>query len=75
LNYIVEAVKSLKYSKISVGKRVFVEENLNTAVLGTVILRSADKLTVRLDSNGSDIIIPGNKNVYPLPFQLDSHGE
>ena len=78
VNYIAEDVKSLEYSKIHVGKRVFVEESVNTAVLGTVILRTVDKfqhkLTVRLDSDGSDIV-PENENVHVLPYQLDRHGE
>jgi hypothetical protein len=78
VNYIAEDVKSLEYSKIHVGKRVFVEESVNTAVLGTVILRTVDKfqhkLTVRLDSDGSDIV-PEYENVHVLPYQLDRHGE
>ena len=58
----------------AVGKRVFVEEGENTAALGTVILKTAGKVSVRLDSNGSDIIAD-NKKVYLLPFRLDRHGE
>jgi hypothetical protein len=67
-------VNSSEYSRTSVGSRVFVEESENTAVMGTVILKTTEKLTVRLDSNGSDII-PVHKKIYLLPFQLDIHGE
>ena len=74
LNYIVEVLNSTEYSMTAVGKRVIVEEGENIAALGTVILKTAGKVTVRLDSNGSDIIA-GNKKVYLLPFQLDRHGE
>ena len=73
LNYIVGVVNSSEYSRTSVGSRVFVEESENTAVMGTVILKTTEKLTVRLDSNGSDII-PVHKKIYLLPFQLDTHG-
>ena len=77
VNYIVSDVKSVKYSEISVGTRVFVDSSPDAATLGTVIIKDENpseyKLTVRLDSDGSDIAVV-NEKVYLLPYQLDKHG-
>ncbi len=82
VNYIVEDMSSTEYSNISVGSRVFVEENVNIAVLGIVIAKETFrtehelqyKLTVRLDFNGSDVVLD-NTNVWLLPYQLEQHGK
>ncbi|XP_028413944.1 uncharacterized protein LOC114536799 [Dendronephthya gigantea] len=77
VNYIVSNAKPSNHSEISVGARVFVENNPDTASLGTVIMKdetpSKYKLTARLDCNGSDIDVL-NRKVYLLPYQLDRHG-
>lgn len=76
VNYIVEDIKS-DYSNISVGRRVLVEERANIAVIGIVISNrseSQNKLTVRIDSNSSDIVVE-SQNIYQLPYQVDKHGE
>ncbi len=77
VNYVVEDINPVDYSEIDVGNRIFVEESANTAVLGIVISngnKSRNKLTVRLDSNSSDIVVE-NQKIYLLPYQLDRHGE
>ena len=79
VNYIVEDISSAEYSNISVGSRVFVKENVNIAVLGIVIAKETFrtehelqyKLTVRLDFNGSDVVLH-NTNVWP--YQLEQRG-
>ena len=76
VNYVVEDIK-LDYSDIALGRRVLVEEHANIAVIGIVILNrseSQSKLTVRLDSNSSDIVVQ-NQNIYQLPYQINRHGE
>lgn len=76
VNYVVEDIK-LDYSDIALGRRVLVEEHANIAVIGIVILNrseSQSKLTVRLDSNSSDIVVQ-NQSIYQLPYQIDRHGE
>ncbi len=80
VNYVVEDISSTEYSNISVWSRVFVEESVNTAVLGIVIARETFrtehelqyKLIVRLDFNGSDVVLH-NTNVWP--YQLEQHGK
>ena len=80
VNYIVEESSSSEYSNISVGNRVFVQEGVNIAALGIVIAKEIAKdnydykLTVRLDSNNSEIVLE-NQNVWLLPYQLDQHGK
>ena len=82
VNYIVEDIPSLKYSNVSLGSRVLVEESEDTAVEGIVIAKESVhihgelqyKLTVRLVSDGSDIVIEDTK-VWLLPYQLDKHGK
>ena len=80
VNYIVEDSSSSEYSNISVGNRVFVQEGVNIAALGIVIAKEIAKdnydykLTVRLDSNNSEILLE-NQNVWLLPYQLDQHGK
>lgn len=83
MNYIVEDIPSSEYSKISLGDRIFVEENVvDIAVLGTVITKETIttnndlryKLTARLDSNSSDIVFE-DKNVWLLPSQLGQPGK
>ena len=81
VSYIVEDISSTEYSNISVGSRVFVEESRNIAVLGIIIAKETFrtehelqyKLTVRLDFNGSDVVLD-NTNVWLLPNQLEQHG-
>jgi hypothetical protein len=59
---------------------VFVQEGVNIAALGIVIAKEIAKdnydykLTVRLDSNNSEILLE-NQNVWLLPYQLDQHGK
>ena len=78
VNYVVEDITPSNYSEIGVGDRVFVEESINTAVLGIVILNNGNKfyhsLTVRLNANNSDIVVR-NKKVYLFPYQFNRHGE
>lgn len=82
VNYIVEDIPPSKYTNISVGNRMFVEESIrDVAVLGTVIAKETIttsnglryKLTVRLDSNSSDIVLE-DQNVWLLPSQLGQSG-
>ncbi len=80
VNYIVEDISSTEYSNIGVGSRVFVEESGNIAVRGIVLAKEAFrtehelqyKLTVRLDFNGSDVVLH-NTNVWP--YQLKPFGK
>lgn len=83
VNYIVKDISSTEYSNISVGNRIFAEESIipDVAVLGTVIAKETIilgnglrfKLTARLDSNGSDIVLE-DKMVWLLPSQLGQPG-
>ena len=83
VNYLVEDIPSSKYSNISVGNRIFVEESIpDVAVLGTVIAKetittyngSGYKLTARLDYSGSDIVIE-DQNIWLIPSQLGQPGK
>ena len=83
VNYIVEDIPPSKYSNISVGNRIFIEESIrDVAVLGTVIAKetittyngSRYNFTVRLDSNSSDIVLE-DKNVWLLQSQLGQSGK
>ena len=82
VNDIVQDIPSLKYSNVNIGSRVLVEESEDVAVAGIVIAKESVhiheelqyKLTVRLVSDNSDIVIKGTK-VWQLPYQLDKHGK
>ena len=80
VNYIVEDSSSSEYSNISVGNRLCIQEGVNIAAPGIVIAKEIAKdnydykLTVRLDSNNSEIVLE-NQNVWLLPYQLDQHGK
>ena len=82
VNDIVQDITSSKYSSVNIGSRVFVEESEDVAVAGIVIAKESVhiygelqyKLTVRLVSNNSDIVIKDAK-VWLLPYQLDKHGK
>ena len=81
VNYIVEDIPLSKYLSVNLGSRVLVEESDDVAVSGIVIAKESVriheeqqyKLTVRLVSDGSDIVIEDTK-VWLLPYQLDKHG-
>jgi hypothetical protein len=79
VNYVVQDITPSNYSETAVGDRVFVEESINTAVLGIVIAthdgnKSHYSLIVRLNTNNSDIVV-GDHKFYHLPYQLNRHGE
>ena len=83
VNYIVEDIPSSKYSNISVGNRIFIEESIrDVAVLATVIAKETIttyngpryKFTARLDSNSSDIVLE-DQNVWLLQSQLGQSGK
>ena len=82
VNSFVGDISSSEYSLVHVGSRVFVEEGEDVAVTGIVVAKKSvttngevhRMLTVRLASNGSDIVTEGRK-VWLLPYQLNQHGK
>ena len=82
VNSYVGDISSSEYSHVHVGSRVFVGEGEDVAVTGIVIAKKSATtngevhrmLTVRLASNGSDIVTEG-RNVWLLPYQLNQHGK
>ena len=82
VNYIVQDIPSLKYSSVNIGSRVLVEESEDVTVAVIVIAKESVHIhgelqymmTVRLVSDGSDIVIK-DKKFWLLPYQLDKHGK
>ena len=77
-------VPSVEYSKLNPSTRVIVEQGPDYSVLGMVVKMDAVKsqnnsksryrLTVRLDTNGKDMLVE-TESVWPLPYQIKTHGK
>lgn len=83
VNYVVEDIRLLDYTNISLGTRVLINEHVGfTAVPGIVIAKKTAfdaswprfLLTVRFDINSSDIEVE-EQDALLLPYQLDRHGK
>lgn len=84
LNFLVNDVSYVEYSKLNPSTRVIVEQGPDYSVLGIVVKMDAVKsqsnpkrryrLTVRLDANGKDMLVE-TERVWTLPYQIKTHGK